>query len=311
MFALESRRLPLRSGRWDRELRALDPERDAEEIARILANHVFPLEFLFSLELAQFRTFTIPSISRILHSTGQYESEGQKRLDDTRAILTEIHRPGLDSPGSREMVRHLNRIHALYPISNDDYLYTLSTFVFDPPAFVERWGHRPFTEAEKDALHALYRKLGAAMHIDGVPRSRSAFLAWRRAYESRAQRYAPENEAVARGMLRALAAPLPPAARPAFESMTVALLEPGVRTALGFEEPSVGTEVAAAALRRVYRRGSRRLAFFEHREFGETAFANFYATYPNGYHRLKLGPAKVLAFLERERRQTSHEAALK
>src|SRR6476646_10807219 len=105
------RLLPLRTPRWDREAAELDPERQAEEAVAILVDHSFALEILVALELAQLRTFGIPSISAILHSTGQYEREGQKRLDDTRAIFTEIHRPGLDSRESREMVEHLNRIH--------------------------------------------------------------------------------------------------------------------------------------------------------------------------------------------------------
>ncbi len=65
--------LALRTTRWDDAIARLDPERDAEAIARILGNHLFPLEVLVALEIAQLRTFTIPTISRTLHATGQYE----------------------------------------------------------------------------------------------------------------------------------------------------------------------------------------------------------------------------------------------
>jgi hypothetical protein len=147
----------LRTQHWDNEVAKLDAERDSEAIFKILANHVFPVEILTALEIAQLRTFTIPSISKILHATGQFERDGQKRLDDTRAILDEIVRPGLDTEQSHRMVEHLNDIHGMYEISNDDFLYTLSTFVFDPALFIEKWGHRPLTAHEQDALFFLYR----------------------------------------------------------------------------------------------------------------------------------------------------------
>jgi uncharacterized protein (DUF2236 family) len=295
-------RIPLRTEHWEEVLASLDAEKQAEDVVRILANHVFPLEFLVSLELAQFRTFTIPSISALLHSTGQYEREGPKRLDDTRAILVEISRPGLESEASREMVEHLNRIHGLYSISNDDFLYVLSTFVFDPVPFIERWGHRPLTLREQDALYFVHLKLAQGMRIRDVPKSREAFLAWRRAYEARVQTYAPQNEAVARGMMDAVASSLPPVLRSLTAPLTLALMDDAAMfRALGFAEPSPAVAFAMRLAARAYRKLSQRLNPFEHLALRDAEFFQRYSTYPNGYSRLKLGPTKVLAFLEKQR----------
>ncbi|MDI3284072.1 oxygenase MpaB family protein [Polyangium sp. 15x6] len=293
--------IPLRTRRWDDEIARLDPERDYEAIVYALANHVFPFEIIVAMEIAQLRTFTIPSISKLLHATGQYEHEGPKRLDDTKAILNEIHRPGLESRASREMVEHLNRIHGLYRISNDDFLYTLSTFVFDPILFIEKWGHRAMTEKEKDAFYFLYRRLGELMHIRDVPESRAAFFAWRQDYERRAQRYARENEAVARGLLVAVQGLLPPALVPYIEPAVVLLTgDDGFRAALGLREPDPGLARFLRALLAAYRRATRHVSLYEHRDFGETEIYSYYPTYPSGYDRLRLGPTKVIEILAKK-----------
>jgi hypothetical protein len=43
----------------------------------------------------------------------------------------------------------MNAIHARFAIANDDFLYVLSTFVFEPIRWNARFGWRPMTEAEK------------------------------------------------------------------------------------------------------------------------------------------------------------------
>lgn len=295
-------RLPLRTGAWDRAIEALDPRTHSMEIVHILSNHIFPIEMLLALEIAQLRTFTIPTISKLLHATKQYEAEGVKRLDDTRAILTEILRPGLDSPASREMVEHLNQIHAAYTISNDDYLYTLSTFVFDPALFVDKWGHRPMTERERDAIFFVYRRLGERMRIRDLPATRGELWTWRRSYEASAQTYAPENEQVARGLLRAVASLVPPVLGPYLEPLVVVLTddEP-FRWALGLAPPPRRFTALVRRGMQLYRRVARYASPFEHAPFLESPMFARYATYPRGYDRLRLGPTKVLAMLAKQR----------
>lgn len=47
-----------------------------------------------SLEMALFKTYSVPSISRILAATSQFSSETGKRVEDTELILVcrNIHR---------------------------------------------------------------------------------------------------------------------------------------------------------------------------------------------------------------------------
>ena len=45
----------------------------------------------------------------------------------------------------------MNQIHGRFKISNDDLLYVLSTFVFEPIRWNARFGWRPLIEAERPA----------------------------------------------------------------------------------------------------------------------------------------------------------------
>lgn len=296
-----------RTARWDREIAALDAKEDAQEIVTILVSHVFPVELLLALELAQLRTFTIPSISKVLHATRQYEDDGVRRLDDTRAIIGEIYRYERGSVEQREMIEHLNAIHSLYTISNDDYLYTLSTFIFDPTLFLERFGFRSLTDKEQDAVFHMYRELGEQMGIESLPETRHDYWRWRVAYEARAQRYSPANEAVARGFLAAVRSLLPTYLQPFTEMLTTAVLDDEQATlALGLDLPPRAVVRAVRNGLWLQARAARFLNPFESRGIEEWAFFNTFPSYPDGYERLRLGPRRVMEILDRRReRQAS------
>jgi hypothetical protein len=295
-------KLPIRTRRWEKHLSTLDEERDNQEIIITLSNHVFPVEVLLSVELAQLRTFTIPTISKTLHATRQYEDEGQRRLDDTRAILTELFTSPRGTGAHDEMVKHLNAIHGLYKISNDDYLYTLSTFIFDPWRFIEKYGHRPLSPKEKRAIYLFYRELGESMGMEDIPESFDAFLKWREDYERRVQRHTPENEAVASGMLRAVEQLLPRPLRPLVEPLISALIdEPAFEAAIGIQPAPEPLRAAVRNILLLRREVCKFISFFEEQALWEHPLYKTYKSYPDGYDRLKLGPEKVLAALEKRR----------
>ena len=122
---------------------ALDPIRDHLEIYQISAGREFPWDYTRALEFALFRTYCVPSISRLLAATGEFEKRPQQRYDDTALLMAEIAAHGYDSPRGRAALRVVNRAHGRYAIANDDMLYVLSTFVFDPIAWLARYGWRP------------------------------------------------------------------------------------------------------------------------------------------------------------------------
>ena len=68
----------------------LDPETDYEEMSRILAAQEFPWDINQALSFALFRTYAVPSIGKLLFSTGEFTDKVQKRYDDTSLILDAI-----------------------------------------------------------------------------------------------------------------------------------------------------------------------------------------------------------------------------
>src|SRR5579864_7042386 len=147
------------------EIALLDPKRDFGRICFLSTNHDFPWDVEQSLSIAFFKTYAVPSISALLDETGEFRDHPQKRYDDTKLILAEILDSGLDSDRGREANRRMNRMHARYSISNDDYLYVLSTIVLEPIRWNRRWGWRRYTEGELQAQLEYGRSLAGRMHI--------------------------------------------------------------------------------------------------------------------------------------------------
>jgi hypothetical protein len=168
---------------WARKSASLDPTEDAEQISRILATHEFPWDVTQALGFALFRTYAVPSIGRLLADTGEFTDRTQKRYDDTGLLLDAVLEHGLSTSEGRDAVRRINRMHGMYDISNDDLRYVLSTFVVVPIRWLDRFGWRRLTEAEKTAMANYYRRLGEHMGIRGIPSTHQAFADLLDAYE--------------------------------------------------------------------------------------------------------------------------------
>ncbi len=69
----------MRRDHWQREIARLDPEKDFEEISRIVSYYEFPWDIQQSLSFALFRTYAVPSIGRLLYDTGEFTTHTQKR----------------------------------------------------------------------------------------------------------------------------------------------------------------------------------------------------------------------------------------
>ena len=114
---------------------ALDPF--VLERCRDLVGLLFPWDMNRALELALLKTFCLPSISGLLHQTGEFELRPRKRYDDTALIVAELFRLGPDSTQGKAIIQRLNRIHGTYAIRQSDYAYVLSGFVAEPIRWIE------------------------------------------------------------------------------------------------------------------------------------------------------------------------------
>src|SRR5919197_1930994 len=141
------------------ELERLDAERDCERIIYLDACFEFPFDTTRALELALFRTFAVPTIAKLLDSTGEFPLRAQKRYDDTDLLISSFCEAGYDSELGMRAIRRMNRIHGRFEIANDDFLYVLSTMVLEPIRWNQRYGWRPLHEHERLATFYFWREV--------------------------------------------------------------------------------------------------------------------------------------------------------
>src|SRR5436305_2553084 len=146
------------------QIRALDPVRDHQRIVFLSTCCEFPFDTTRALEFALFRTFAVPSIAALLDRTGEFQVRAQKRYDDTDLIVSELMEWGYDSDRGKAALRRMNQLHGRFDIANADYLYVLSTFVFEPIRWNARWGWRQMCAQEKLAMFYFWREVGRRMN---------------------------------------------------------------------------------------------------------------------------------------------------
>jgi hypothetical protein len=188
----------VRPSRYLREIERLDPVADHQRIVYLDTCFEFPFDTTRSLELALFRTFAVPSVATLLDSTGEFAQRAQKRYDDTDLILSTIVEHGYDSPEGRRAVRRMNQIHGRFQITNDDFLYVLSSFVYEPIRWNARFGWRPLVETERLATFHFWRAVGQLMAIREIPEEYDELERFNVEYERRHFRRTGEAERVGR-----------------------------------------------------------------------------------------------------------------
>ena len=182
--------------RWLDEIRRLDPERDHQRIVYLDVCFEFPWDTTRALEFALYRTYAVPSIGRLLASTGELTERPQKRYDDTDLILSTICESGYDSREGRAAIRQMNRIHGRFAISNEDYLYVLSAVTFEPIRWNERFGWRRLIDVEREATFQFWRAVGRLMAIRDIPEVFETFERFNRDYERDHFAFTSEGRAV-------------------------------------------------------------------------------------------------------------------
>lgn len=184
---------PRRRGARAADIASLDPHRDCQEIGLLLACFEFPWDTQRALELALLRVFGVAKGTPLLVATGEFLQRPQKRYDDTVLLLAEVLENGYDHPRGRAALRRINQQHHRHAIPNDEYLYTLSTFIFEPIRWNARFGWRRLTALECEATYALWCAIGRRLGIRAIPDSYAAFEQFNRAYEQAQFRYTEDN----------------------------------------------------------------------------------------------------------------------
>ncbi|SEJ64441.1 hypothetical protein SAMN05192553_10713 [Cyclobacterium xiamenense] len=223
---------------YTKAITGLNPRSDYERIAYLLTFHCFPWDMEKALEFALFRTFAVPSVSRLLLATGEFVNRTQKRYDDTELILYEILENGMDSVRGQAAIARMNAMHGRFKISNEEYLYVLSTFIFEPIRWMDQWGWRPFTPIEKEAILINYQELAKRMGIREVPDSLDSFEAFNVAYERAHFSFDPANKIIGNKTLELLLGfYLPEKLFGLGRPIAYCLMDSRLRQAMGYPHP--------------------------------------------------------------------------
>ena len=122
------------------EIQKLDPKKDHERIVFLSTCYEFPFDTTRALEMALFHTFCVPSIAGLLDRTGEFRQRSQKRYDDTDILISEFMEWGYSSDRGQRAIQRINQLHGRFTIANEDFLYVLSTFLFEPIRWNQRYG---------------------------------------------------------------------------------------------------------------------------------------------------------------------------
>ncbi|OAA65910.1 hypothetical protein SPI_02697 [Niveomyces insectorum RCEF 264] len=265
---------------------------DAQAILGYIIQYEFPYLYKLSIQFGIFKTYTFPSISRLVWATGSLKDvkRAAKRYEDTVTLFAEFSLNPPTSDRCLKAIARMNYLHSRYQASgairNADLLYTLSVCITEPARFMAQYEWRPLNEMERCALGVFWKALGDAMQIDyagalaRAPAKAGAadggssgssgssgwhdgleftddITAWARQYEREAMRPDPVNTKLARTFVDLLLWYLPHAVRPFFLEVLTVLMGDRVRDAFSYPEPGiVASAVTCTALvaRRFYLR---------------------------------------------------------
>ncbi|MBD2343747.1 oxygenase MpaB family protein [Anabaena subtropica] len=270
-------------------IQQLDPVHDHCQIYHLINGYEFSWDMTRSLEVALMRTYCIPSISKLLNQTGEFIHRPQKRYDDTSIIVVEIAKWGYDSDRGKQAWERMNAIHRRFRIDNADFLYVLSTFIYEPIRWNARFGWRLMCEQEKLAAFYFWREVGKRMEIQDIPESFAEFERYNLDYEKQNFHYSDTNRRVGEATRDLFLSWYPWWMRSLLTPIIYALLDDTILDAFGFPHSSPLLRSLVANILKLRARFLRLLP--------PRTQPNFYIdspirTYPNGYEIEKLGPAE-------------------
>ncbi len=261
-------------------IQQLNPQQDNCEIYHLMTGYEFPWDTIRSLEIALMRTFCIPSISQLLDKTGEFNQRPQKRYDDTAILLVEIGKWGYDSEQGRRAISQMNAIHARFKITNEDFLYVLSTFIYDPILWNARFGWRKMCEQEKLAAFYFWQEVGKRMHIQNIPETYAEFERFNLEYERQHFCYAETNYRIAEATRNLFLSWYSYVPSFFLKPVINTLLDDKMLSSFGFEKPPLFLQKGIESILRLR---SRILRFFPPRQHSNFYIDSPIPSYPKGY----------------------------
>ena len=259
-----------------RQIARLDPVRDHERLTHLSAEVRYgdPLLTGVLYTVAFARQMAVPSIAEVVHRGGRGPviRRTRARNDDTMTFFGIFMREGHSSPAGRAAIDRLNGIHARFPITDDQSLYTLSSLVFEADRIPALLGVRLLTDAEKTANFHFWRNVGHHMGLTDIPDSYGSFLQWTLDYEAANYGYTPGGREVVEAMIDDFAARFAPERlRPLAGRLLRAAMDDRLLDTHRLPRPRPADRRALGAALVAYRAGRRLLP-----DPGDRSWADYY-----------------------------------
>lgn len=240
-----------------RRIEALDPDTDAEEMARLTFEvlHGDPPAVHAGYLLGFCRQMAVPHIAEVVYQGGGGKNlrDVGRRTEDTLALFGAFLHHGHSSPEGRAAIARMERVHARFAITEEQKLYTLATLVFEAERIGRHLGVEVLSPAQREASWRFWRGVAAQMPLAGLPASGEELLGWMVDYERREWRHSEAGRAVVECFFKDWSERwFPGATRRLSRRILLALMEPGLRAALRLPEPGVWVERAVRAGMRLY-----------------------------------------------------------
>jgi hypothetical protein len=203
---------------------------------------------------------------------------------------------GYDGERGKAAIAHMNKIHGVYKIGNDDFLFVLSTFIFLPIQWIDNYGWRKTMAAEREAIFYFFKEVGVRMNIKNIPASLAGFEKFVEEHEK--NNFIPDdnNHAVGNATVNIVKGWMPFFAKPFVLPVMKCLLDEKMLKALGYSSPPALLKIVVKGVMKTRGFMLRRITFKEYPSFVTTEYNR---TYPKGYEIEKLGPENLVKKLTR------------
>ena len=170
---------------------------EIQEEVKNLVTKKFPWDMKKSLELALLRSLSVPSISSLLQKTGRFYENTDERVEKIDVSVMTLFLYGYDSTEGKDIIQRINRAHRPSPISNEEYLFVLSTFIFVPMRWIDLVGRRKLSKKEEFVWYSFWREIGKRMGMKDIPADLEGMTRWTDDFEEKNVAYSKDNEGIA------------------------------------------------------------------------------------------------------------------
>lgn len=212
-------------------IETLDPVRDARRVLALSRRWHFQRDADLAFDLALLAACAMPPVATLwaLAPAGAASQE----VRQLRALVARLRAEGLYSRAGTRRLRRLLAWLSASALGPDDLLYLVSVFATEERRFNARFGWRNWNAHEKIASFKFWRDAARSLGLPAVPADFAEMEAYRRAYENSRRRVSPIATHLAGLVLEDATRGLTPVRRAISRTRLIALLDRGLRDALG------------------------------------------------------------------------------